>query len=210
MNGQVDEKSELAEAMTRMFRIRGIVCTEESLVAWLRLLGDLPPRAAIDAIDRFLAESTEYPTPAAVRKYAGVPQVLTDEERAKIAWPIVRGAISTHGMYQTMLFDDRLVNAALRMMGGWEAFCDTLTKDMVWREKEFVEKYCLVAKSGIGDGSPLPGIIHRINSSNGDLKTPVVKVRIGLPTHPVSEKMRCLTSEEVGRQFLPRIVSDAM
>lgn len=206
---QLDEKAELADAMTRMFQIRGITCSEELLVSWLHFLGDLAPRAAIDAINRFLLESTEYPTPAAVRKYAGVAQVLTDAERAKIAWPIVRGAISLHGMYQAVFFDDRLVNAALRMMGGWEAFCDTLTEDMVWREKEFVEKYCLVAKSGLGDGSPLPGIFHRVNSSNGDLKTPVVKVKIGLPVHPVAEKMKCLTSEEVGRQFLPRIVSDA-
>lgn len=163
---------ELKELLIAFFEVHGITVTPGGLAMWIDGLAGLTTQGIAEALRRFNRESSEYPKPATVRKYAGL-EGLTDEKRAEIAWGTVRRTILSYGAYYAVNFNDPLVNAAIRNIGGWESLCNTPTDELVWKEKSFVQAYVTVARTGIGDGRPLSGLV---NSDAGP-----VEVETGLP-----------------------------
>lgn len=143
--------------------MRGLKRTGVSVEMWYLAVKDLTVDQFQNAIVRFVRESTEFPSPAEIRRYAGI-QGLESEDRADMAWRAVFSAIAKVGAYETVSFDDPAINAAIRGIGGWVALCDTTSDEMKWKERDFKRAYRSVTLSRVGNPSPLPGI-HQLESA---------------------------------------------
>lgn len=167
------------------FEARGIKVTADSLRMWLDALCDLTEAELEFALRRFNRDSTDFPTPAAVRRFAG-PKGMSDEQRAAQAWDIVTAAIREHGAYQSIDFSDRIVNAVIRSYGGWERLCGEPSDQLTWIRKRFLESYVACARTGNGDASPLPGIAER---ENGFARERPLPIDCRLPTHAMHKRL---------------------
>jgi len=176
--------------------------TADSLRLWVDALIDLPFSNIELAIRRFNRESTEFPTPAALRKYAGVSDVLNDEERAQIAWNSVREAMRKIGAYKSVNFSDRLVNAVIREMGGWVRLCETESDSIQWKEKEFIKKYQMISRTGFGDASPLPGLEEKHNRALGIAYHEQKTIDCRLPEHDMAPRLSGHTEARNGENKL--------
>lgn len=184
------------------FEVRRIQLTPDALRMWIDALSDLSRDEISECIRRFNRESTEYPTPAAVRRYAGATAASLDD-RATVAWCIVRREISRTGAYESIEFDDLMTNAAIRAIGGWERLCEVETDQIQWKEREFLAAYRAACRTGIGDGSPLSGIVERSNAPKG-LECPDPKrIRTGLRPHSLSKRLTYLGKNESTRRIGP-------
>jgi len=164
--------------MKGFFESRNLKPTADGIRMWVMALADLPIEQIEFAIMDFVKRGTEFPTPAAIRRHALDAEGLTDSDRSLVAWDCVRKAISSAGSYQSVDFEDKVINATIRQMGGWAKLCNTPPAELKWVGKDFCKRYEIVCRAAIGDPSPLPGII----ASNGD---PVETLRITsiLPPH---------------------------
>lgn len=191
---QRDDEMRMAR-LSAFLDSRGIRMKAEGMLQWIESLDDLTDDDFCTALKRFSRESKEFPSPAAVRQFAGAV-ALPDVDRATIGWAAVRKAMRDHGGYVTVKFDDPLITATIRDMGGWVQLCETNTEDMKWREQDFRRIYAAIAKSGIGDASPLPGICERTNAKLGyDAQEPPVSVATGLPVHPAAPALPVVERE---------------
>lgn len=62
-------------------------------------------------------------------------------QRAALAWTAVREAVRSVGPYRSVVFDDPLTQAIVHEMGGWGALNEMQSRDVPFRQKEFVERY---------------------------------------------------------------------
>jgi hypothetical protein len=128
----------------------------------------------IDAIEvaakQAMTKCKFMPVPAELRELAGE---LAPADRAIRAWQAVVRAVHSDGYYHSVNFDDPVINATLRNMGGWERFNERLEEEPeVWLRKAFETTYTSFAKSGISAeaAAPLGGFIDRSNAANGYLE----------------------------------------
>jgi hypothetical protein len=154
-----DNLDKLKRVLKAFFELHSITVTGDSLRLWLDSFQGMPLEAIESAIRRFNTESDQRPTPAAVRRYAGAAG-LSDEQRAQAAWRVVRSTILRYGAYYRINFDDPIVHAAIRAIGGWTQLCNTASEEMHWKAKAFVDAYVSVARSGIGEFQPLAGLLQ--------------------------------------------------
>lgn len=167
--------------------VQRIKVTPDALRLWIATFSDLTQEQLHDALLRYTKEGSEFPTPASVRKFAGHGEAGIDD-RAGIAWANVRLAIRRVGPYESIDFDDRIINAAIRNIGGWEKLCDVPHDKIEWKAKEFIDMYKTIVRTGIGDGSPLHGITARVNV--GRFNSPAPKrLTTGLSPHAVAERL---------------------
>lgn len=188
-----------AKAMTprrllkAFFEARGIKVTADAIRMWIDALKDLTEAELEFALRRFNRDCTDFPTPAAVRRFAG-PKGLSDEQRAAHAWDVVAATMRDHGAYRSVNFDDRIVNAVIRQYGGWERLCSEERDQLIWIRKRFVESYVACARTGIGDASPLPGIAER---ENGFAREAPLLIDCELPTHAMHKRLAYTTPAEL-------------
>ncbi len=94
---------------------------------------------------------------------------------AVTAWRAVRAAVQSAGSYRSVDFGP-LVNATIRLLGGWARVCnEEPDQSEVWLKKEFERLYGhLAASGGRIDGAPLKGI-HELEA-NGKFETVVIAI----------------------------------
>lgn len=98
------------------------------------------------------------PSVAELRDLAGVP---SGRHRAELAFAALDAAITSHGAYRVVSFDDPLINAAVRLLAGWPRVCALPTEEFAkWYRREFLEVYERLATHGASDDlcRPLPGL----------------------------------------------------
>lgn len=124
---------------------------------------------AIEDVERAVGQAIRtlkfMPKPAELREMAGE---LTPATRAVMAWGVVKRAVHSVGAYGSPDFDDLVVNATIRNLGGWVDFCgrDAATFETFTR-KDFERVYAQLADKahllgsdttahlkGIHDGPP--------------------------------------------------------
>lgn len=175
---------------------RRIEVSSNALRLWVDAMSDLTYEEIALAILRFNREAQgAFPTPDRLRMFAPIPGLMSNEDRAKLAWASVKKAMATKGSYQSIDFSDRLINAAIRALGGWPQLCGTDTDQLCWKEKEFIRHYCIAAQTGIGDGAPLLGLAARENLSNGLPAPKVQRIQCDWPDHPVQSRLTRATSD---------------
>ena len=153
-----NEATKLKRLLAGFLSAHNVTLDADGLRWWIDGLSGLPAEAVAAALQRYNQECTDHPTPAGVRRYAGAAG-LTDEQRAQVSWRIVRSSVLRYGAYYAISFDDPIIHAAIRAIGGWAGLCSTQHDEMHWRAKAFVEAYISVARSGIGEFEPLPGLL---------------------------------------------------
>lgn len=76
-------------------------------------------------------------------KPADVVRFLQGDSRSQAlqAWSHVLRTIREVGSYTSVIFDDPLIHAVIRDMGGWVEFCQVSEKERPFRERNFTERY---------------------------------------------------------------------
>src|SRR5690606_23112013 len=101
------------------------------------------------------------------------------DDRAMLAWSDVQNAIPL-GPYKHVDFSDKLINAAVRNLGGWPAFIGRLVdaESEKWLRLEFTKCYATLANSGVSGEmcAALPGL-SQASVRGGEVVAPVA-VRI--------------------------------
>jgi len=86
----------------------------------------------------------------------------TSTERAAIAWGKVYEAMQRVGAYTDVVYDDPVIHAVIKDMGGWPKLCRAESENIGYLQHKFCETYRVYANRGgfdypkylIGDRSP--------------------------------------------------------
>jgi hypothetical protein len=174
--------------------------TEAVLTGFWMGLEDLSLPAVKSAASRAMREKRFLPCVAELRELAGVA-ALSAADRALRAWTAFEAAVYRIGPYRSVDFDDPLVNATSRSLGGWEACCvkaDNTADFETWTRKAFLETYEALYRTGAGPEltAALVGIHERENAARGYLRDERVRASIavypvpcGLPALPKSVRV---------------------
>jgi len=171
-------RPEFTPLFKQFAELKGLRVTDLQMELWYAAFKGLSREEMLVALARYAKESTEFPSPAEVLKFAGV-HGLTDERRAESSWGAVRQAVRAYGYNSAIEFDDPIIHAAIRMMGGWDTLCNLETGKIDYKRTEFIRCYTTCARTGLGDGRPFSGL--------GE--SPVEKITVGLPEHVVGQKL---------------------
>lgn len=134
---------------------------------WIEGLDGLTIEQIMVGVRRALKTCKFMPTPVEIRELAGE---LKGQDRAVKAWMALERAIVQQGAYRTVDFDDRVVNATVRSLGGWERVCETDPKEFdTFTRQKFIAAYAALWAAGVGEeeAAPLQGIFDRENSKHG-------------------------------------------
>ncbi|MBN2118554.1 MAG: hypothetical protein JW730_18415 [Anaerolineales bacterium] len=88
------------------------------------------------------------------------------EKEPIIAWSQVARAMIKHGSYQSVCFEDGVINAVIRDLGGWIWICNQ-NIDEPWVQKEFERKYEAYRRERITHTERLPGYFEIDNHAKG-------------------------------------------
>ena len=163
----------------------------EMMIHGYRLgLRDLPAQDIQIAVDRAMRECKFMPSVFELRQLAGT---MPAESRATLAWASVRDAIGRVGGYASVDFDDAIVNATVRELGGWVKLCDTSAEELDrFIRPRFERTYCVLFQWGVSgeSGAPLIGMCDGDNSAKGLLNHIATPKRVvtGLPVVPVPRR----------------------
>jgi len=174
-----DDKPEFASVMTALCTAFGKELDEAILEAYWMALEDMPLDEFKQGSKKCLQEEEWMPKPGAIRRSAGI---LSPDARAMVAFECVRKSIATHGAYVSVNFDDPVITATIRNMGGWIELCQLPTdKFNTFTRKDFEKIYKTLLGSGIKKASAeyLPGIHERDNIG---YSAPIVQyIEAGMP-----------------------------
>jgi hypothetical protein len=141
------------------------------------------------AVETALRQSKFMPTPAELRQLAGG---LSLADRAQQAWLVAEQAVRVHSSYRTVWFDDAVINATIRSLGGWVTFCTTETSEFdTFVRQRFLATYEALARSGVGKelAGPLPGEFDQQNGLHGFREQEIRRIACGLPPLPSMERL---------------------
>lgn len=159
----------------------GRTATEATIAAYTIGLGGLSPRQIENATGKALRSCKFMPTPAELRELSGELK-LTD--RAEIAWACFERAVTQHGGYRSVCFDDPAINATIQSLGGWTACCEMPAHEFdSFLRPKFLKAYEANARAGRGGGAMI-GTFARENAIGGHAAPQVMLVATGLTPLP--------------------------
>lgn len=168
------------QALAATFRVEP---TEPLLEGYWRALRDLPMDAVERAVDTAIRQCQHMPRGVELRQLSGE---MSNGVRAVHAWSVLQKAIGQHGAYRSVDFDDPVLNATVRNLGGWQKLCATSTEEFEkWTRKDFERIYSALCASGITEEQAkyLPGAHEQSNAASGFAIAAPTKVAAGLPPH---------------------------
>lgn len=184
-------------AMNREEFVRGIApiigavgkpMPDEMITAWRTALFDLTPQQLERGVGRTLRtyQFAGFPPVAIVLGNALGKIAATDVERRGIAaWDRVMTAIRRHGSYRSVNFDDPIINATIRSIGGWKSITEETSEALSKMvQPRFVKTYAALYENGISEteSGPLHGIVETENVKLGyEANTSTIEVVTGLP-----------------------------
>lgn len=194
---ELRERQELIAALVMTF---GKEPSAPQLLGYTMALDDITTPDLKRAVGRAMRECKFLPVPAELRELAGV---VTGTQRAALAFDAFASAVSNHGYAASVSFDDPIINATVRNLGGWERCCnvgaDPDTEQFEkWLRQKFEQVYAGMCRSGVNADqcSPLIGWQDRENRANGYQVKRVQRIACDLPKHPAG-----LVRGEVSKQL---------
>lgn len=159
-------------AMLLAFRCEA---SEPALLGYWIGLNDLPIDAVIFAIGRAIRELDHAPAPVEIRRLAGED---TGEQRAIRAWNAALSAIGL-GSYKHVDFEDCVINATIRNLGGWPTFLSRFAdaESEKWLRIEFLKAYAVFGSGNalsLEAVAALPGL-SEVDFSSGELGKPIAR-----------------------------------
>ncbi len=150
---------------------------------WLGL-SDLTLAAAKHAVTRAIRDCTFMPAAAELRTLAGI---MSPADRAIKAWDALQRGLRQHDYYYSVDFDDSVINATVRSMGGWMQLSERFDVDDVkWIRKDFERIYESFCRGGISAeaAAPLIGYFDQANQGRyPEAIKPPRRIKTGLPPH---------------------------
>lgn len=164
-------------AITAMLETFGAEGTKPQLMGYWYALRDLSIDEVEQAVYAAMRTQKRRPMPAELRELV---EGGSNADRAIEAWADVLQAIPS-GPYKWVDFDDGVINATIRHLGGWPTFVSRFTgaESEKWARLEFLKCYEALASRRL-DGEAcdaLPGIAEA--TAIGGVIRPPVPVRIG-------------------------------
>lgn len=204
------------QLVTMLAEATGRKLTAEGLMAYDIALSDVPIAALNTATYRLLRSAKFMPSPAEIREAAGVATgAVAAKDKPTLAWCDVRRSISRVGGYDSPNFEDAIINATIREMGGWVLLCESTVEELVWREKDFLRMYAALSSCNLADDRTerLSGITEKENG----LAIPAPVVDVGCLTTggngttkrlQVIDEKRIVTHAEAVTSLSRRLVFD--
>lgn len=182
-------RSEFSKAIALLTAAVAKSMPDETVAAWYLLLQDL----TAEQLERGIVETLRthqfagFPPVGTIRanSIGAAGRVVNLETRAVVAWDRVLTAIRFQGGYRTIAFDDPVIHATVRNLGGWVQLTDATSEDLSrFIQPRFVKTYSALAQMGIteSEAAPLFGLIDRDNTKAGYEPGEVVAIATGLPS----------------------------
>jgi hypothetical protein len=179
-------RQEFAQGIALLTGSVGKPMPDEQLAAWYALLSDLTAEQLRRGIVQTLHthQYAGFPPLGTVRTNALAGTQVSAKDRPLAAWQALLYAIGHVGVYDSPNFDDAIINAVVRELGGWPILCDTPTEGMQWLEKRFCAIYSALCGANLPEEQTrrLAGTTEITNARNGYSMEPVRVAQI-----------RCLT-----------------
>ena len=168
----------------------------QQLVVWFDNLSDLTVDQLRRAVTVAVREGDDWPTISKLRRYSGADGIPS-KDRPLLAWNAVREAISKLNRCNSVNFDDPVVNAVIRQLGGWPELTYTPSKEMQWLERRFCETYSALSSVALSDEqtSRLPGMSRSAEDRHGKTITWQEVVDVHCLTGP------CTASKSIAKRF---------
>lgn len=161
---QID-KQKLGEILSGVHDFYGKEMTRFAVQVWMEAFKGFDHEQVSKAFSAHLmdAERGQFmPKPAdIVRQLQG-----TKTDRSLLAWGKVLEAMQKVGAYQSVVFDDPAIHAAVQDIGGWISMCRTETKELSYLEKRFCDSYKAYAGLGTFDYAPELAGQHALENSH--------------------------------------------
>lgn len=173
--------AEIVQLVTILAEAFGKETSDPMIAAYRIGLEDVPTEAVKRAVTAAIRQSKFMPTVSELRELAG--EVRT-EDRAVLAFAALDDAVRKHGYYSTVQFDDPVLTATVRALGGWQKVCDVPEKEWFsFFRKRFVETYSAYHRRGVSAdlARPLIGYYDEQNALGGYAPQEVKRVTTGLP-----------------------------
>lgn len=147
------------EALLRaLFETFGQEPTPGQILGYRLALDSLPIAELELGIARAMRSLKFLPKPVELRALAGV---MATDTRAILAWGVVKQTVHRLSAYGSPDFDDPVINAAIRNMGGWIRLCNSPAEEFdTWVRKDFERIYAHLSVNGVSadQGRALAGI----------------------------------------------------
>lgn len=168
----------LIEALCSAF---GKEPSEALLEAYWIGLGDLDANEVQVAVATSIRQCKFFPAASELRGLAGA---MAAADRASRAFAAAKAGAARVGRYSSVSFDDPLINACIRSMGGWRRFCSMPAEELeVWGRKQFEQSYSGFAQAGVSREACeyLPGVSEISNRGVDEWQVEVREISTGLP-----------------------------
>lgn len=136
------DKKRFAEVMTLMGTVYGKEISVEQMRAWFELLADCEVADLEVAAKAHMRESRFMPTPAELLDRLN-PKA---NQRAMLAWAEVPRLLRNSRAAKS---EDPVTERVVQDLGGWFALGQKTAAELVWVEKEFVQRYEMYAELGL-------------------------------------------------------------
>lgn len=145
---------------------------------WVELYWAALQRFDLTEVKRALQAHVNHPdTGQYMPKPADVARFLQGDSRTQAlqAWSRVLNATREVGSYTSVIFDDPLIHAVIRDMGGWVTLCQMREKELPFREQNFMARYVgYVSKPPAHYPKQLTGLLAHHNALQGYKSEPPV------------------------------------
>lgn len=152
------KEQEVGKAITALAELFNRELSTITLRAYLAALADLSLEEVQRACLSAMQTRKFMPMPAELRELAGLepPSVA-----AMRAWESARKTVRLYGAYRSPDFEDQVINATIRALGGWVEFCSMDPEQLdKFTRKDFEKIYAGFLQYGVSQdaGQPLAGI----------------------------------------------------
>lgn len=151
---RAEDRKRFAEIMTFMGEVYDKTFTAERLRAWFDLLQDHAIEDIELAARDHMRASRFMPTPAEL-----IDRMQPNtEQTAALAWVEVPRLLRNSRAARS---EDPITERVVRDLGGWIALGQKTAAELVWVEKEFVNRYGIYAEHGVDAAEKVPQLAHQ-------------------------------------------------
>lgn len=216
---EAKDKKAFAEAIGAMCLTMQMEASADMIRGYWLALSDLKLKDVQEAVVKAMRTSTsnkKLPFPADLRVLAGAE--VSPDQKGLFAWNDVLKALPL-GPYKHVDFEDRVINACIRSMGGWPNFLSRFgsSDEEKWVRIEFLKSYKGFVEAGCnGDICRHLAGLGQKEVVNGELSAPVPR-RIGCDeirrignanNHNLQRKGVSIHGQESGRHSYPAALNN--
>lgn len=171
----LNDKKQLTTYVAGVLKYYRVDSSEFTLTLWANAMDKYEVAAVCDAFGRYVQNPDVGQFPP---KIADIVKALQGStvDTSVLAWAKVEKAIARVGGYQTAVFDDAVIHAAIDRMGGWVKMSMIVNDELPFKRNEFLAQYKAVKSLPRFDYPPsLMGLHDLENVGKGyKQKTPVM------------------------------------